>query len=121
MRSSRGAIITIAIIGSPGFNDVELFNNTLNRLTNQYINYNIITGDSTDGAEKLARSYNKKVKSIEIISPEDYLHKGELKSKLLLRKADLLFAVWDGIDRYTFDIIRSAYVKNIPVKILSYD
>lgn len=113
---------TIAVTGDPGYTNSTEFNDFMNRIVGAYEKINIVTGDNA-GAELLAASYSHRVRTLDIVREKDWIEGGS-KSDELLRHADILVVVWNGVvndsNRNEINSIFDATFRGIPVKILSY-
>jgi len=111
----------IAVIGSRGFNDYNLIEQTLNKVESIS---KIISGGA-NGADTLAEQYaNKNNIEILIFKPDykKYNRGAPLKRNLqIIDSADIIFAFWDGESKGTLHAINYARKSGKEVNIISYN
>lgn len=103
----------VAVIGSRTF-DTEKDYQTLYHELSRITITKIVSGGAA-GADTLANRYAKaKSIPIEVIRPDWSIgkHAGMLRNTLIIEKADLVVAFWDGISKGTLDSIKKAKKMN---------
>lgn len=117
------SIVKLAVIGSRGFSNYNLFCEKLEYLT-QDIKEDIIyvSGGCPSGGDALIKRYTqeKNLSLIEYLPDWDKFGKkaGFLRNKLIIDDATHLIAFWDSESKGTLSSIKMAEKKDIPIKII---
>ena len=112
----------LAIVGSRGFNDYSLLQNTIKSLS---IDISTIISGGAKGADSLAKQYaiENELELIEFIPDWNKygLKAGMLRNTDIINEADCVIAFWDSKSIGTKDSIIKAKKSNKLLKVLEYN
>lgn len=102
----------LGVVGSRSFKDVDLFNDVMAKITEDYRDDLVIVSGGAKGADKLAREwavYND-VECIEYLAQWDEygLAAGYRRNTTIVNDSDQILAFWDGDSNGTLDTIIKA-------------
>lgn len=96
--------VKIAVVGSRGFDDYELFESVMNRFLSKFERVSFISGGA-GGADRMAERYAKEHSiEITIYKPEWKRYgrgAGYVRNKLIWEESDFGIAFWDGESKGT--------------------
>jgi len=111
----------VAIVGSRGFNDMELLRATLEEFRGQIT---LIVSGGAKGADTLGEQYAKENGIPTLIFKPDWEKHGKaagfIRNKDIVENADTVVAMWDGASHGTENSIQHGYKMNKRVKIVIY-
>jgi len=117
------SIVKVAVVGSRGFGDYDLFRAKLEYLIKdlgEEIDY--ISGGCKSGADALIKKYclENQYDIIEHLPDWDTHGKkaGFLRNQLIINDATHLIAFWNGVSKGTLSSIKMAEKRGIPIKII---
>lgn len=109
----------LAIIGSRGFNDVNLLNETLNPLVFQI---DLVISGGARGADKMGEEWAERHGIDTLIFPAEWDKYGKSagfrRNEDIIKNADYVIAFWDGVSRGTQHSISLCEKYNKPCKIV---
>lgn len=116
-------MVSIAIVGSREFDNLMVFDLLMDRLTNLFGPFQLISGGA-EGPDSWAESFVK----MQFDWPEPRIHKpnwypngvywagaGKVRNTTIVKEADCVIAFWDGESRGTLDSITKAKKMGKPV------
>ena len=113
--------IVLAVVGSRTFDDYELLDNELGRVSSTIIK--IVSGGAR-GADTLAARWAKEHDILVDTYIPNWKHYGKSagykRNKLIVNAADALMAFWDGTSKGTAHSIKLAEDRDIPVHIVRF-
>lgn len=111
----------LAIIGSRGFNDINLLNETLNPLVFQI---DLVISGGARGADKMGEEWAERHGIDTLIFPAEWDKYGKLagfrRNEDIIKNADTVIAFWDQKSKGTLHSINLAKELKKPIRIITF-
>ena len=109
----------LAIIGSRGFNDINLLNETLNPLV---FRIDLVVSGCVRGADKMGEEWAERHGINTLIFPAEWDKYGKSagfrRNEDIIKNADTVIAFWDGVSRGTQHSISLCEKYNKPCRVI---
>jgi hypothetical protein len=113
--------LKLAIIGSRGFNNVNLLNESL---LNYLFNVTLVVSGGARGADKMGEEWAKRYGIDTLIFPADWETHGKaagfIRNEDIIKNCDEAIAFWDQKSKGTLHSINLAKKLEKPIKIISF-